>query len=93
MSCLSSHTHAHTHSLHEDIKCALRWSSEGVGSEGVESEGTPTCQEVLTPALMCALIGDEEWRGLVVKAEKRSLKYAKSLGVYVQVGRGRVLYL
>ncbi|KAL5516955.1 hypothetical protein EMCRGX_G002414 [Ephydatia muelleri] len=71
--------------LHEDIKCALRWSSEGVGSEGVESEGTPTCQEVLTPALMCALIGDEEWRGLVVKAEKRSLRYAKSLGVYVQV--------
>eukprot|EP00731_Ephydatia_muelleri_P002184 Em0001g2184a len=71
--------------LHKDIKCALQWSSEGVGSEGVESEGTPTCQEVLTPALMCALIGDEEWRGLVVKAEKRSLRYAKSLGVYVQV--------
>ena len=70
--CFFSPPHTH-HSLHEDIRCALQWSSEGAGGEGVGREGAPTCQEVLTLALTCALdgIGDKEGRGLVLKAGRR----------------------
>ena len=57
------------YSVHEDIKRALLWSSEGVE----ESDGALTCEEVFSRALTCALRRDgEEEDDPVVKAGKRT---------------------
>ena len=72
------------YSLHEDIKRALLWSSEGVE----ESDGAFTCEEVFSRALTCALRRDgEEEDDPVVKAGKRTERYVKCFGAYVHVSQ------